>query len=195
VKTPAAVEASAAVKTAASVKTSTTAGFRRACSDRAGQGNRHDGNCHRQFVGHGTLHLNHNVRFHLGQTVRYACTRLTTMRRNQISVLLESRAFVGLVPSDRITVGFRRPRCEFGFITPHSRVGDVSVHSQALEISGIETMHAGNRLDHERVPDRCGWQAHLPKHERPSLALSASAALHGSPDHHRKRAAGSAQNQ
>ncbi|HLB97725.1 MAG TPA: cold shock domain-containing protein [Acetobacteraceae bacterium] len=169
------MKTSTAVKTSASVEASATAGFRRACSDRAGQGNRHDGNCHRQFVGHGTLHLNHNVRFHLGQTFRYACTKLTTMRGNQISVLLESRVFAGSLPLERIIVGCHRPCCEFGFITPDTGVGDVFEHSRALEMSGIETLRAGNRGEYERAPDRCGWQAYLPKHERPSLTLLASA--------------------
>jgi len=102
---------------------------------------------------------------------------------------------MGPVPLERGTVRFFRPRREFGFITPDSSVGEVFEHSHVLEMRGIETLRAGNRREYERVPDRCGWQAYLPKHERRSLALSASAALGRSPDDHRKRAAVSAQNQ
>jgi hypothetical protein len=76
------VETPASVKTPTPVETSatTSAGFRGARPGRAGEGDRHDGNCHRQFVGHATLHFNHDVRFHLRQTVMYACPKLTTMR-------------------------------------------------------------------------------------------------------------------
>jgi len=79
-----AADTSTAVETCAAttaVETSaTTARIRGARPGRAGEGDCHDGHCHRQSVGHGTLRLNDTVRFSLGQATSYARTPLIAMR-------------------------------------------------------------------------------------------------------------------
>jgi CspA family cold shock protein len=63
-------------------------------------------------------------------------------------------------PLDRGTVRFYRQDREFGFIAPDDGREDVFVHARTLEMSGIETLNRGDRVEFERVPDNRGCQAY-----------------------------------
>jgi len=61
---------------------------------------------------------------------------------------------------ERGTVRFYRGDREFGFIIPDDGRADVFVHAYTLELSGIETLNRGDRVEYERVADNRGVQAY-----------------------------------
>jgi CspA family cold shock protein len=61
---------------------------------------------------------------------------------------------------ERGTVRFYRDERAFGFIAPDSGAADVFVHAHTLEMSGIDTLNPGDRVEFERVPDNRGVQAY-----------------------------------
>jgi CspA family cold shock protein len=63
-------------------------------------------------------------------------------------------------PLETGTVRFYRPEREFGFIAPDNGAADVFVHARTLQMSSIETLNAGDRVEYERVDDRRGYQAY-----------------------------------
>jgi len=61
---------------------------------------------------------------------------------------------------ERGVVKFYRAAQEYGFIAPDDGGPDIFVHARTLEMSALDTLRTGDRVEYEKRRDNRGWQAY-----------------------------------